>query len=134
MPLWIKLVLLGFSVYRLSSLIASEEGPYLFFISGKDARQTGIFKWLRQKAGAEDYAYTYDKDGNQYREPLTNLGRGISCPLCTAGYVGFLLTFFIFSENIILKFFLIWFGVWGFQTFLENLTSDEAIAEAIEDS
>lgn len=131
-PIWLRLLAAAFAVYRLASLISSEEGPYLPFLY-RDANQTGIFEWLRHKAGAYEYSYRYTENGDLHKKALTNLGRGISCPLCTGGYIAFLLTFFIFSENIILTFFVSWLGVWGFQTFLENLTSDEAIADAIED-
>lgn len=131
-PIWLRLLATAFAVYRLASLISSEEGPYLPFLY-KDSLQKGVFKWFREKAGASEINYAYDQYGNQTAEPLTNLGRGISCPLCTGGYVAFLLTFLIFSENIILSFFIVWLGIWGFQTFLENLTSDDAIADAIED-
>lgn len=132
LPLWSKIILLGFAVYRLASLVSSEEGPYLPFLY-KSNNQTGVFKWLRIKAGAYQYIYSWDKDGNQTAETPTNLGRGIKCPLCTGGYLCLLLTFLIFSENIILNFFLIWLAAWGFQVFLENLTSDDAIQEAIEE-
>lgn len=132
LPLWAKLILLVFATYRTASLVSSEEGPYVPFLY-KDTHQTGVFKWLRTQAGAYRYVYAWDAEGNQTIETPTNLGRGIKCPLCTGGYLGLLLTFLIFSENIILNFFLIWLGAWGFQVFLENLTSDDAIKEAIED-
>lgn len=120
----IRIVFSVFALYRLASLLSSDEGPYLPFLY-KDSRQTGIFQWIRMKLGA----YEYGPDG----KPLTNLGRGIACPLCTAAYLAIpiiiLLQFPTIAGNLILAY----FGIWGFQTFLENLTSDEAIQGAIEE-
>lgn len=103
--------------------------PFLY----KDQRQTGIFKWLRIKAGAYNYAYAYDQDGNSQTEALTSLGRGISCPLCVGGYVAFVLIILSFFNNFILDFFILWLAIWGVQIFLENLTSDDALKDAIDD-
>lgn len=129
---WLKFVAVIFATYRLSGLLSSEEGPYLPFLY-KDKDQTGVFEWIRRKAGAYDYVYEYDERGNQRVSVRTNLGRGISCPLCVSAYIGFLLTFSLFFDNIIINFFLLWLGIWGVQTFLENLTSDDAIKDAIDD-
>lgn len=115
-----------FSLYRMASLLSSEEGPYLPFLY-KDKQQTGVFEWLRMRLGA----YNYGPDGRVE----TNLGRGIACPLCTAAYIGVPLTIFIFlfskDRKSLGNPILFWLSVWGFQTFLENLTSDDAIKEAI---
>jgi hypothetical protein len=132
MPEWAKILLLIFSVYRTASLLSSEEGPYLPFLY-KDPDQRGVFEWLRKKLGADNFVYTYDEDGHQEVKIATNLGRGITCPLCTGGYVSFLVVIFYFSDNIIISFFILWLGIWGVQTFLENLTSDDALKGAIED-
>lgn len=124
----IRIVFSIFALYRLAGLISTEEGPYLPFLY-KDDDQTGVFKWLRHKLGADDLAY--DQYGNL--KPRTNLGRGIICPLCTAAYLAvpiiLLLQFPTVPGNLILA----WLGVWGCQTFLENLTSDEAIQTAIQE-
>lgn len=129
---WLKFIAIIFATYRLSGLLSSEEGPYLAFLY-KDKDQRGVFEWIRHKAGADNYVYEYNERGNQRVSVATNLGRGISCPLCVAGYIGFALTFLLFFDNIIINFFLIWLGVWGIQTFLENLTSDDAVKDAIDD-
>lgn len=120
----LRVLLIAFSVYRLSSLIASEEGPYLPFLY-KDSQQNGVFKWLRMRAGA----YSYGPDG----KPESNLGRGISCSLCVGAYVTLLMLAIMSFPNIVTTFISLWLGIWGVQTFLENLTSDEAISEAIEE-
>jgi len=129
---WLKFIAVIFASYRLSGLLSSEEGPYMPFLY-KDSNQAGIFEWLRRKAGAYNYEHEYDERGNHRLIIPTNLGRGISCPLCVGGYIGLVLTFLLFVDNIIINFFLIWLGVWGVQTFLENLTSDDAIKDAIDD-
>lgn len=132
MPEILKFLLAAFAVYRLSSLIASEEGPYLSFLY-KDSEQTGIFKWIRKKLGAYDVDYTYDDRGNQRTKIKTNLGRGISCPLCVGAYVSVFIILLMYFSNVLTNFLIIWLGIWGVQTFLENLTSDDAIEDAIQD-
>ena len=117
----LRILLAVFSVYRLASLISTEEGPSL----GIMPNGMGIFEWIRMKLGAYDYGFN--------GEPETNLGRGISCPLCTGVYVsGIVVALTIFPSRIG-DFLLSWFGISGAQVFLENLTSDEAIQDAIED-
>lgn len=124
----IRVVFAVFALYRLSGLITTEEGPYLPFFY-KDEDQTGIFKWIRRKAGV--YKKAYNDEGNFV--PITNLARGLSCPLCVAAYLAvpiiFMMQFPTVSGNLILA----WLGIWGAQTFLENLTSDEAVQSAIEE-
>lgn len=129
---WLSVAIAIFATYRLASLVASEEGPYLPFLY-KDANQTGIFEWIRHKAGAYNYEYTYDERGNQRVEITTNLGRGISCPLCVGGYLAFVIAVSLAVDNVVINFFLVWLAVWGVQVFLENLTSDDAIKDAIQD-
>lgn len=119
----IRLVLAAFATYRCASLIASEEGPYIGWPKSK--QQTGIFQAIRARLGAYDYG--------ENSLPETALGRGISCPLCVGIYVCFALMFLVFLPSKLGDFFLAWMGVAGAQVFLENLTSDEAIQEAIED-
>lgn len=129
---FIKLFLAIFAIYRLSSLISSEEGPYFSFLY-KDPEQTGIFKWLRKKAGAEEKIFVYDERGNVRVKIRTNLGRGISCPLCVGAYVTALVVALMYLDWTVTGLFLAWLGMWGVQTFLENLTSDDAIEDAIQD-
>jgi hypothetical protein len=128
----IKIILIFFATYRLSSLISSEEGPYISFLY-KDPDQIGVFKWIRKKLGAYDLVYEYDERGNQRTKIRTNLGRGISCPLCVGAYVAAFLVLLMSFPNIVFNLFIFWLGVWGVQTFLENLTSDDAIEDAIQD-
>lgn len=120
----VRIIFAIFALYRLASLVSSDEGPYLPFLY-KDPYQTGVFKWIRMRLGA----YEYGPDG----KPLTNLGRGISCPLCTAAYLAVPIIIFLQFPTVPTNLFLAWLGIWGVQTFLENLTSDEAIQGAIED-
>jgi hypothetical protein len=128
----IRLFLTLFAAYRLAALIASEEGPYLPFLY-KDVDERGVFEWLRGKLGANRRIYTFDEHGNRRVKVATNLGRGISCPLCVGGYVSVLLIFLIYFDNIVTNFLIAWLGIWGAQVFLENLTSDDALKDAIED-
>lgn len=128
----IRIFLAVFALYRLASLISSEEGPYLPFLY-KTPNQDGIFIWVRKKLGAYDFVYIYDKEGNLETKIRTNLGRGISCPLCTAGYLAFPVILLLQFPTILGNLFLAWLGIWGAQVFLENLTSDEAVESAIEE-
>lgn len=118
----IRLFLAILSLYRLASLISSEEGPYIGW--PKSEQQTGIFKAVRGKLGGYDLG--------QNGLPLTNLGRGIVCPLCTAAYLGLFIVVLLVKPTKAGDILLSYLGIWGSQVFLENLTSDEAIQEAIE--
>lgn len=109
----LRILLAVFATYRLASMVSSEEGPF------------SIFDKLRASLGA----YDYGKNGR----PDTNLGRGISCPLCTGVYLSAALLLVVFLPSTIGDLLLTWLGVSGAQTFLENLTSDEAIQGAIEE-
>lgn len=120
---WRNIFLGIFALYRLASLVSSDEGPYVGW--PKSEQQTGIFKAIRGKLGA----YEYGPNGL----PLTNLGRGVACPLCTSAYIGLFIVILIVKPTRIGNWVLLWLGVWGVQTFLENLTSDEAIQSAIEE-
>ena len=119
----IRLVLAVFAAYRLASMISKDEGPYLGL--WKSPEQTGVFEYLRIHAGV----YDYGPDG----KPETNLARGISCPLCTGVYMSAAMVVLSFLPSTIGDLFLAWMAVSGAQVFLENLTSDDAIQEAIEE-
>jgi hypothetical protein len=112
-----------FALYRLASLVSSDEGPYIGW--PKSEQQIGIFKAIRIKAGA----YNYGPDGL----PETNLGRGIACPLCTAAYLGIFPLLLSQIPTRVGDLVLTYLGIYGAQVFLENLTSDDAIQSAIED-
>jgi hypothetical protein len=94
------LLLLILAAYRLTSLIASEEGPF------------GLFERLRAALGA----YDYGPDGR----PLTNLGRGIVCPLCVGVYVAALMFALAQWGGEIGAVVLLWLAVAGGQHWLER--------------
>lgn len=118
----IRLFLAILSLYRLASLLSSEEGPYIGW--PRSEQQTGVFKAVRGRLGG------YELGPNGL--PLSNLGRGIVCPLCTAGYLGVVIVALFVKPTKAGDILLSYLGIWGSQVFLENLTSDEAIQEAIE--
>lgn len=126
------IMLAAFAIYRLSSLISKDEGPYLSLFY-KDDDGVGIFRWIRKKAGAEKKIYTYDDRGNLRIQITTNLGRGISCPLCVGAYVAAFILILMSISSPSTNIFISWLGLWGIQTFLENLTSDDAVEDAIQD-
>lgn len=118
----LRIFLAVFTVYRLASLVSSDEGPYLGFYRPKDM---GIFEWIRMKAGV----YDIGPDG----KPETNFARGLSCPLCTGVYISFATVALVSFPTRIGDLLLTWLGLSGAQVLLENLTSDEAIQGAIEE-
>lgn len=110
----VQIILVSFGIYRLSYLIALEEGIYLGL--PKSDSQIGIFKAIRIRFGA----YNYGEDG----QPETNLGRLISCPLCVGFYVTLLMFILMSIRNPVFNGFIIFCGLWGIQTFLSSLTLD----------
>jgi hypothetical protein len=123
-PKVLRLVLAVWATYRLASMLSKDEGPYLPFLY-KDERQTGVFEKLRERLGV----YDIGPDG----KPETNLARGLSCPLCTGVYISACMVVLSRFPTRVGDLFLAWIGVSGAQVFLENLTSDDAIQEAIEE-
>ena len=119
----VRLVLAVFAAYRLASMVSKDEGPYLGL--WKSPEQIGVFEYIRTKAGV----YDIGPDG----KPETNLARGLSCPLCTGVYMSFAMVALAYLPFQLGHFFLAWMAVSGAQVFLENLTSDDAIQEAIEE-
>lgn len=103
MSLWARLLLAVFAVYRLSSLIAREEGPF------------SVFDHLRMRLGAYDY--------DEYGTAETALGRGIGCVFCVGVYTAALLLFPIYLPTLIGDILLTWLGIAGGQVFLERLTN-----------
>lgn len=96
----IRLLRLALAAFRLASLIALDEGP------------ASICVTLRAKAGAYDLGPT--------GRPLTNLGRGISCPYCVGIYAA---AFFIVLEFIPgFRYLTDLFAVAGFQSLLQSLS------------
>lgn len=123
MAKWLRLILAVWATYRLASMVSSDEGPYLGL--WKDERQTGVFETLRTRLGV----YDLGSDG----KPETNLARGIACPLCSGVYLSLMMMMLATFPSKPGDFFLGWMAVSGAQVFLENLTSDEAIEQAIEE-
>lgn len=123
MSKYARIFLAIFATYRLASMIAKDEGPYLGL--WKSPRQVGIFEWIRTRLGV----YDYGENGL----PETNLARGLSCPLCTGVYLSCAICLLVFAPSRVGDWFLAWMGISGAQVFLENLTSDDAIKEAIEE-
>lgn len=109
----LRIVLTIFAVYRVASLISSEEGPYVGWPIRSD-QQIGIFEAIRLKLGA----YSYNENG----KPETNLGRGISCPLCTGFYFSLVALVFVASPTLVGDLFILWLGISGIQIFLVNFT------------
>jgi len=114
---YLKLVFLVFAVYRLALLISTEEGPYFPIGPLKNEFQIGLFERLRQLVGAYDYA--------ENGRPLTNLARGISCPLCVGGYVSILLIAFTWTDSVAANIIVGWLGVWGIQVFLTKVSTPQ---------
>lgn len=110
-----RIVMAVFTIYRVASLISLEEGPYVGWPIRSD-QQIGIFEAIRFNLGA----YSYGEDG----KAETNLGRGISCPLCCGLYLSFVSLVFIFFPTMVGDLLLLWLGISGAQIFLVNLTNN----------
>lgn len=108
----IRIILAIFTSYRLASLIALEEGPYIGW--PYTPYQIGIFQILRIEAGA------YDRD-EETEEGKSNLARGLACPLCVGVYISFIVAFLFIFPTTVGDFFLLWMGIAGAQTFLESI-------------
>ena len=102
---WVVWVFLIGMTYRLSILLAVEEGPF------------SIFFWLRNRLGA----YTYAENG----EPETLAGRLSSCPLCVGIYIAFVAAIVAGWMRVyplrIDYFVIVWLGIAGIQAFLYRL-------------
>lgn len=94
----LSLLKLALATYRLSRLIAVDEGP------------VGVFFRARHALGA----YDYGENG----EPATVLGRGISCPHCVGVYVAVAL--WLMRGSVVVDL----FAVMGLQSFLWSLRGD----------
>lgn len=119
----IRWLLAVFATYRVASMISHDEGPHVGWPHSPN--QQGFFEAIRTRLGV----YDYGPDGL----PETNLARGLSCPLCVGVYVAALVMLAVVWPSKVGDWFLGWLGIAGAQTFLENLTSDDAIQGAIED-
>lgn len=102
MPDWFNLLLLTLACYRLSQLIAIDEGPLEIF-----------FK-LRDRLGA----YDLRPDG----QAKTNIGRGISCPYCVGMWFALLLA--VVKVGLSVDVILWLLAIAGGQAFLWSLRND----------
>lgn len=100
----LRLLFAGLSCYRLSRLLAWEEGPF------------GIFSALQRALGGKDI----DEDTGQ---PKTLLGRFVGCPYCLGVWIALGLYFLLVYPTIMGDAFLIIMGLSGFQAYLQG-TSD----------
>lgn len=122
MSRWLRVLLAGLACYGIAGILSKLEGPHLFW--PKDTQQTGIFEAIRVRLGI----YNYGEDG----KPESNLARLIACPLCVGVYVSALLTILVSKPTTVGDTILTWFGISGFQIYLENQTSDDQVSQAIE--
>lgn len=105
---FLNLLLAILACYRMSRLIAIDEGPS--FSNGK----RGIFHQLRVKLGA----YDYGANG----EAKTNIGRGISCVHCVGVWVAIPLSLYV--SGIQWHTVLWWLTIAGGSSFLWSLRND----------
>lgn len=96
----LNLILASFACYRLSLLITQDEGPF------------SVFQKLRFYAGG----YNLAPNG----EPITNLGRGIICPLCVGLWIALPLAILINGFNWYTLVY--WLAIAGIQAFLIGLS------------
>ncbi len=87
------LILSSLAVYRLSYMIAKEEGPI------------SIFARIRGKI---------DPDQSTW------VGRGINCPLCVSFWLSLLSTVFILQNRDFYTTIFLWLSLAGFSAFLER--------------
>lgn len=99
MPDWFLLILAILACYRLSRLIALDEGPGSLLLN------------IRAAVGA----YEYGPNG----QAITNLGRGISCPHCVGIWTAAGLALAIFPLNLWLI--LYWLAIAGGQSLLQEI-------------
>lgn len=100
----LRLLLAGLACYRLSRLLAWEEGPL------------GMFSAFQKALGGKDI----DEETGQ---PKTLLGRFITCPYCLGVWIALGLCFLLIYPTIMGDTFLIIMGLAGLQAYLQG-TSD----------
>lgn len=99
----LRLIMAMLSCYRLSRMVAWEEGPF------------GIFEALRGVMGAGKTG----EDG----QPGSLLGRLAICPYCWGIWIAWALSFLILYPSPLADAFLIGFGIAGAQAYMQG-TSD----------
>lgn len=95
--LWISLVVATFAVYRVSRMVALEEGPFEIFLN------------------ARGWAY------NKFEQVWVR--RGLTCPLCISFYVALPAAVIIYFFNHLEWYAILWlwFGLSGSASFLYKL-------------
>lgn len=95
---WISFIIASFATYRISRMLALEEGPFEIFL---DAR---TFLWEKAK-------------GKAWVE------KGISCPLCISFYVGAVVALLLVLQLHYewYAFFWLWFALSGTASFLYEI-------------
>lgn len=98
---------LALATFRLAMMIAEEEGPFSIFVK------------LRARVGAFDY--------NEYGQPKSVWGRGISCPLCVGMYAA--LFFYVLYHIPFGWYIVVLFAIAGLQVLIhalyKGMTDDE---------
>jgi len=76
-------LILALATFRISSLIADEDGPF------------GLFEWLRGKVGVK-------RDGNGDNYGTNNFAVGVACQWCNSIWIGVALTvaYYVLSKQI----------------------------------
>lgn len=97
------IVIAALASYRLSMLIALEDGPF------------DVLFTIRQKLGA----YRRHQDGSV--NP-THIGKLLSCPYCIGIWVALVLALVLFPITAVTG--LYWFAIAGCQVFLESLSGE----------
>lgn len=70
------LIVAGLATYRLSRMVAKEEGPGIPF-GDKEARKFGVFVRIRMRIDSQQETW---------------IGRGINCPLCLSFWFGLVIS------------------------------------------
>lgn len=97
-PMSLRFLLAALAVYRLARVVALEEGPF------------GVFVSLREWAGAHDYG--------ENGQPITALGRLVSCPMCAGVWLAFPAMLAMFKPGVFSTAVITWLAIAGLQTFL----------------
>lgn len=106
---WLNLILATLACYRLSQLIALDEGPAI------KKSEYGLLHQLRLKLGA----YDYGSNG----EAQTNIGRGITCVHCVGIWMAGPLA--VFASGIHWYTLIYWIAIAGGSSFLWSLKNDD---------
>lgn len=93
--------------YRLSRLIAWEEGP------------GGVFEALRARMGATEQGID-PETGQKTGQPATLLGRFAVCPYCWGIWLAWALSFMLWYPSPLGDNFLLIFGIAGLQAYLQG--------------